>query len=856
MPEHSYDPAEIEPRWQTVWDERHTFRTPSDPEELRSKPKFYVLDMFPYPSGAGLHVGHPEGYTATDVIARMKRMQGFNVLHPMGWDAFGLPAERAAVRDGRHPAEITERNIDTFRSQIRRLGFSYDWDREINTSSSDYYRWTQWIFLKLHEKGLAYMADVPVNWCPALGTVLANEEVKDGVYVETGDPVERRLMRQWMLKITVYAERLLADLDDLDWPESVKEMQRNWIGKSHGADVRFAIDGSDESFTVFTTRPDTLFGATYCVLAPEHPLVEAITTDGRIPAVGAYVAEAKQKTDLDRTDLAKEKTGVFTGAYAVNPVNDQRLPIWVADYVLMGYGTGAIMAVPGHDERDHEFARSFGLPIIEVVSGSEVAIEEAAFTDNTGGVLVNSSGKDGLSINGLEVPEAIERITAWLEDRGLGRERVQYRLRDWLFSRQRYWGEPFPIIHTDAGEVIPLPEDMLPVELPLIDAFRPTDDGKPPLARASDDWLRVELPDGRTGVRETNTMPQWAGSCWYYLRYLDPHNEEQAWSAESEQYWMPVDLYVGGVEHAVLHLLYARFWHKVLFDCGLVHTKEPFQRLFNQGMILAYSFRDQGGKYYHPSETEEKDGKYFAKADGIELETQIEKMSKSKLNVVNPDEVIGAYGADAMRLYELFMGPLEVQKPWQMQGVEGVNRFLQRVWRLVVDEETGELNSKLSEAPSSSEPALERTLHKTLKKVVTDTETLQMNTAIAQMMIFVNEATNAASMPREIVKAFLALLAPYAPHLCEELWHRLGEEDLVADADWPKWDPKLCVDETITVVVQVNGKKRDELQVARDTDRDTLECMALASEKAQRFLEGRAPKRVIVVPGRLVNIVV
>jgi len=856
MPEFSYQPSVIEPKWQEVWAERRTFRTPSDPEELRSKPKYYVLDMFPYPSGAGLHVGHPEGYTATDVMARMKRAQGFNVLHPMGWDAFGLPAERAAVREGLHPAAITERNVNTFRKQIQRLGFSYDWEREVNTSKIDYYRWTQWIFLKLYEKGLAYQASVPVNWCPALGTVLANEEVKDGAYVETGDPVERRLMRQWMLKITEYAERLLDDLELVDWPESVKEMQRNWIGKSRGADVVFAIDGTDRNFTVFTTRPDTLFGATYCVFAPEHPLVAEITTEAQRAAVEAYVAEAAQKTDLDRTDLAKGKSGVFTGAFAVNPVNDERIPIWVADYVLMGYGTGAIMAVPGHDDRDHEFAREYDLPIIEVVSGSEKSIEEAAYTDNQDGILVNSSGKDGFSINGLKVPEAIARITAWLEERGLGEGRVQYRLRDWLFSRQRYWGEPFPIVHTDDGEVVPLPEDWLPVELPVIDEYKPTDDGRPPLARAGDDWLRVELPDGRMATRETNTMPQWAGSCWYYLRYLDPHDEAEAWSKEAEDYWMPVDLYVGGVEHAVLHLLYARFWHKVLYDCGYVHTKEPFQKLFNQGMILAYSYRDAGGKYYHPSDAEERGASFVVKGTDTALEAQIEKMSKSKLNVVNPDDVIEAYGADAMRLYELFMGPLEVQKPWQMKDVEGVNRFLHRVWRLVVDANTGELNPRLTDAAAPTEPELQRTLHKTIKKVTSDTEALQMNTAIAQMMIFVNDATSAATLPREIVEAFLRLLAPYAPHLCEEVWQRIGHDELIAHAEWPQWDAELARDELVTIVVQVNGKKKDELQVEHGTTDDDLERLALASEKALKYMDGKPAKKVIVVPGRLVNIVV
>jgi leucyl-tRNA synthetase len=857
MPNTSYDPHTIEPKWQQVWAERGTFKTPSDPDVLAAKPKFYVLDMFPYPSGAGLHVGHGEGYTATDVIARYKRMQGFNVLHPMGWDAFGLPAERAAVREGRHPADITQRNVNTFRRQQQRLGFSYDWDREVNTSSPEYYRWTQWIFLQLYHKGLAYMADVPVNWCPALGTVLANEEVKDGRYVETGDPVERRLMRQWMLKITEYAERLLEDLDDLDWPESVKEMQRNWIGKSHGADVVFKIAGSELEFTVFTTRPDTLFGATYCVLAPEHPLVAEITSEEQRAAVEAYVAEAAQKSDLDRTDLAKSKTGVFTGASAVNPVNDEEVPIWVADYVLMGYGTGAIMAVPGHDERDHEFAREFGLPIIEVVSGGEVPIEEAAFTDNTDGVLVNSTGKDGFSIDGLKVPDAIARITEWLAELGLGEGRVQYRLRDWLFSRQRYWGEPFPVVHTDDGEVVALDEGWLPVGLPAIDEYRPTEDGRPPLARAGDDWLRVELPDGRMATRETNTMPQWAGSCWYFLRFIDPHNDEAPWSKKLEQYWMPVDLYIGGVEHAVLHLLYARFWHKVLYDCGWVSTKEPFRKLFNQGMILAYSYRDANGKYHLPSEIEERDdGTAALKATGEILDSQIEKMSKSKLNVVNPDDVIADYGADSMRLYELFMGPLEIQKPWQMKGVEGVYRFLQRTWRLVIDEKSGELNPKLTDNPASSEPELERTLHKTIKKVADDTETLQMNTGIAQMMIFVNEATTAATLPRCIVTTFLRLLSPYAPHLCEELWQRLGEPELIAHADWPVADPALCIDDTITIVIQINGKKRDELAVAKDTPKDELERLALASDRAQKFMDDKPAKKVIVVPGRLVNIVV
>ena len=843
-----YNPAEIEPKWQQIWEDQKAFRTTQDLDELRQKPKFYVLDMFPYPSGAGLHVGHAEGYTATDVVARFKRMTGHHVLHPMGWDAFGLPAERAAVREGIHPAIITKRNVDNFRRQIKRLGFSYDWEREVSTALPDYYRWTQWIFLKLWEKDLAYLAEVPVNWCPALGTVLANEEVKDGKYVETGDPVERRNMRQWMLKITAYAERLIDDLDLVNWPESVKEMQRNWIGRSTGADVLFRIAGHENaSFEVFTTRPDTLFGATYCVLAPEHPLVEKVTSDDCRAEVDAYVAEAKQKTDLLRTDLAKEKTGVFTGAHAVNPVNGKEIPIWVADYVLMSYGTGAIMAVPGQDQRDWDFAKVYDLPIIRTVQPEE-GFEGEAYTGE--GPAINSEFLDG-----LEVREAKTKIIAWLEEKGLGKSKVQYKLRDWLFSRQRYWGEPFPIVHLEDGSVVPLPVDALPVELPPIDEYRPTDDGRPPLARAGDEWLMVELPDGRKGVRETNTMPQWAGSCWYYLRYIDPQNEEQPWDPELEKYWLPVDLYIGGVEHAVLHLLYARFWHKVLYDCDLVASKEPFHRLFNQGMILATSYKDKGGKY-HPKETlEERDGSLFVPGDDRPVDVQVEKMAKSKLNGIDPMKVIEEYGADAVRLYELFMGPLEQVKPWQMESVEGIHRFLSRVWRLVVDEHTGELTDRLTDVPSSSEADLEKVLHKTIKKVTEDTDGLRFNTAIAQMMVFVNAATSAKTLPRSIVEDFLRILCPYASHLVEELWQRLGSEGLACQASWPSWDEALCVDETITLVVQVNGKLRDRVEVPAGVDKEELERLALASEGAQRYLEGKTPRKVIVVPGRLVNIV-
>ncbi len=832
-----YDPAQIEPKWQKIWDDARVFEVSNDIDELKKKPKFYVLDMFPYPSASGLHVGHPEGYTATDVVARLKRMQGFNVLHPMGWDAFGLPAERAAMRDNIHPAIITQQNIDNFRRQIKRLGFSYDWSREIDTSSPDYYRWTQWIFLKLYDKGLAYLAEVPVNWCPALGTVLANEEVKDGKYVETGDPVEKRMMRQWMLKITAYAEQLINDLDSVDWPEGVKEMQRNWIGKSYGAHINFAVEGHSDPLKVYTTRPDTIFGVTFCVVAPEHPLVSAVTTDSQRAHVDAYIATTTSRSDQERLGDAAHKTGVFTGAFAINPLSGARIPIWVADYVLMTYGTGAIMAVPGHDERDEAFARTYSLPIISVVNEKQV--------------IINSE-----FLNGLAVSQAITGAIEHLEKAGLGEGTVQYRLRDWLFSRQRYWGEPFPIAYVD-NEAIPLAAELLPIVLPHVDSFTPTQDGQPPLARAGDEWLDIVLPDGQKARRETNTMPQWAGSCWYYLRFLDPQNTQAPWSKEAEQYWMPVDLYIGGVEHAVLHLLYSRFWHKVLYDCGLVHTKEPYQKLFNQGMILAQSYRDAQGKYYYPEDIESIDGKYIAKSTQRPVVAQTEKMSKSKFNVINPDDVISEYGADAMRLYELFMGPLEQVKMWQMSGVEGVYRFLHRTWRLVINEETNELVERLNDEPGDSIPELWRSLHKTIKKVEEDTLALRFNTAISQMMTFVNEVTAfQGAIPKEILRLFLPVLAPYAPHLAEELWQRLGESTLLAIKSWPQFDASLCVDDTVNITLQVNGKKRDEMTVSRELTKEELEKLALERPLIQRFMEGKPVRKVIVVLGRIVNVVV
>ncbi len=835
-----YRPEEIEPRWQAFWDANATFRTLDD----LTLPKYYVLDMFPYPSGAGLHVGHPEGYTATDILARFKRMRGFNVLHPMGWDAFGLPAERAALRTGRHPAELTQEYIGNFRRQIKRLGFSYDWEREIDTTDPAYYRWTQWIFLKLYERDLAYQAEVPVNWCPAQGTVLANEEVQDGKYVETGDPVERRLMRQWQLRIPLYAERLLSDLDELDWPEPIKEMQRHWIGRSEGAECDFRVADHDATVRVFTTRPDTLFGATYMVLAPEHALVETITTEAQREAVRAYVAEATQKSDLERTDLAEGKTGVFTGAYAINPVNGEQIPIWISDYVLVTYGTGAIMAVPAHDTRDWEFATKFGLPIIEVVSGGDVT-EEAYVGD---GALVNSSFLDGLS-----VPDAKAKITAWLQEKGLGEGTVNYRLRDWLFSRQRYWGEPFPVLHREDATVVTVPVDQLPVELPHLDEFKPTDDGQPPLARA-EAWIRTTDPTtGEVAYRETNTMPQWAGSCWYYLRYIDPHNTEQLVAPEKEQYWMPVDLYVGGAEHAVLHLLYARFWHKVLYDAGVVSTKEPFGRLFNQGMILAYSNIDANGKYYPPEDVEERGGAWFARSTGERVERRIEKMSKSKLNVANPDDVIDEYGADAFRLYEMYMGPLEATKPWQTDGVRGMHRFLARAWRLLTDDDNA-LSGRVVDAPLEGD--LLKLAHATTRRVTDDIEGMRFNTAIAALIECLNEMYRQDALPRELVTRFVLLLAPFAPHLAEELWSILGHDVTLAYATWPTWDPAVLVENTVTVPVQVNGKVRGTIDVSKDAPADEVLAAARALERvAAQLAEGRVVKE-IWVPGRIVNFIV
>ncbi|AFQ18437.1 leucine--tRNA ligase [Bacillus thuringiensis] len=799
----SFNHQDIEKKWQGYWEENKTFRTPDETE----KPKFYALDMFPYPSGAGLHVGHPEGYTATDILSRMKRMQGYNVLHPMGWDAFGLPAEQYALDTGNSPAEFTEHNINTFRNQIKSLGFSYDWDREVNTTDPNYYKWTQWIFLKLFEKGLAYVDEVPVNWCPALGTVLANEEIIDGKSERGGHPVERRPMRQWMLKITAYGDRLLEDLDELDWPESLKDMQRNWIGRSEGAEVHFNIDGTDEKFTVFTTRPDTLFGATYCVLAPEHALVAEITTAEQKEAVEAYINAVKMKSDLERTELAKEKTGVFTGAYAVNPVNGEKLPIWIADYVLATYGTGAVMAVPAHDERDYEFASVFNLPMKEVVKGGDITKE--VYTGD--GAHVNSAFLDGLNKE-----EAIAKMIEWLEVTSAGNQKVTYRLRDWLFSRQRYWGEPIPVIHWEDGTMTAVKEEELPLVLPKTENIRPSGTGESPLANI-DEWVNVVDPEtGKKGRRETNTMPQWAGSCWYYLRYIDPNNSEALVDPEKVKQWLPVDIYIGGAEHAVLHLLYARFWHKVLYDIGVVPTKEPFQQLFNQGMILGENN---------------------------------EKMSKSKGNVVNPDDIVASHGADTLRLYEMFMGPLDASIAWSENGLDGARRFLDRVWRLFV-QDNGELSEKITDAPNKE---LEKAYHQTVKKVTEDYAELRFNTAISQMMVFINDAYKAETLPKEYVEGFVKMIAPVAPHIGEELWSKLGYNETITYASWPIFDESKLVEDEVEIVVQVMGKVRAKLTMSKDASKEEMEQLAL--EAIQDQIEGKTVRKVIVVPGKLVNVV-
>jgi leucyl-tRNA synthetase len=830
---------EIETKWQKYWEENQTFAVTEDPSVPPEKRK-YVLDMFPYPSGAGLHVGHPEGYTATDIYCRYLRMHGYNVLHPMGFDSFGLPAENYAIKTGTHPKATTEKNIENFRKQIKSLGFCYDWNREISTHTPEYYRWTQWIFIQLFKKGLAYESQTPINWCPNCLTGLANEEVKEGKCERCGTRVVRKNIRQWVLKITDYAENLLSDLDSLDWPESVKSMQRNWIGKSEGASVFFKLEKSDDRLEVYTTRCDTLFGATYMVVAPEHPLVGKLTTAEQKDAVEAYLASTAHKSDLERTDLAKDKTGVFSGSYAINPVNGEKIPVWIADYVLISYGTGAIMAVPAHDTRDWEFAKKFGLPIIEVLKG-DVDVQQQAWTED--GVHVNSGFLDGLGKQ-----EAIEKMLAWLEEKGLGRKTTNYKLRDWIFSRQRYWGEPIPLVHCDHCGVVPVPEDQLPLRLPDVASYKPSGTGESPLALI-DDWVNTTCPVcGGPAKRETNTMPQWAGSCWYYLRYLDPHNDKMFVAPEKEQYWMPVDLYVGGAEHAVLHLLYARFWHEVLYDLGIVSTREPFQKLVNQGMITSFAFQRKDKSLVPSDMVEEKSPNLFVeKATGEQLERVVAKMSKSLKNVINPDEIIDEYGADAMRMYEMFMGPLEVSKPWATTGLSGVYRFLDRIWRLYEDRPISE------EAPSKE---ILKTLHKTIKKVTADTATLNFNTAISQMMVLVNELYKIDTLPRVVWEASIKMLGPYVPHLAEELWQRSGHQPSLANESWPAYDESLTVDEETELVIQVNGKVRARTVISKGMAKEALLELARSNEKILGWLEGKTVVKEIVVPDKLVNFVV
>jgi leucyl-tRNA synthetase len=880
-----YNFAEIEPKWQKYWEENKTFKTPDD----FSKPKYYILDMFPYPSGAGLHVGHPEGYTATDILSRYKRMKGFNVLHPMGYDAFGLPAEQYAMQTGTHPAITTQKNCDNFRRQIKSIGLSYDWDREINTTDPKYFKWTQWIFKQLYntwfdeeqqkgrpiselaipttikEKGeeavkqyisnkrLAYYDNAQVWWCDSCKTVCANEEVlTDGSHEKCGHQVIRKNLKQWLLRIPHYGERLLQGLENLDWPAGVKDMQRNWIGKSTGAEVDFEIDGLGKKLRVYTTRPDTLFGATYMVVAPEHALVNEITTDEKRVTVENYIKAAALKSDLDRTDLAKEKTGVFTGRYAVNPVNNTRIPIWVADYVLTGYGTGAIMAVPAHDTRDFEFAKTFGIPVVCILDPQKAANREeilkgdACWTED--GEYINSANTEtGLNINGLNKEAGIQKTVEWLENNGIGKATVNFKLRDWLFSRQRYWGEPFPVIHWEDGEVTLVEDEDLPLELPELEEYTPSETGESPLANATD-WLMVTDKNGRNGRRETNTMPQWAGSCWYYLRYIDPLNCNSIFDVKKEQYWMPVDLYIGGAEHAVLHLLYARFWHKVLFDLGIVSTDEPFQKLFNQGMILAFAYETSTGAKVASDLVEERDSKYFNKETGEELKQIVAKMSKSLKNVVNPDDVIERYGADSLRLYEMFMGPLDERKPWAENGVKGVFNFLNRAYRFFSETEN------ITEGDEDSE--LAKLLHQTIRKVAFDIEHLKFNTAISALMVLNNLAIKKGKVTQTTAETFAKILAPFAPHMAEELWSLYGHNETLAYEPWPAVDESLLKEDSFEYPVSFNGKMRFKIEIPVDMDSEEIEKTVLADEKAQKWLEGKTVRKFILVPKKIINVVV
>ena len=846
-----YPFSEIEPKWQKFWDEHKTFKVTED-EKYPKEKRMYVLDMFPYPSAAGLHVGHPEGYTATDIYCRYLRMNGYNVLHPMGYDAFGLPAENYAIKTGTHPKITTNENIAHFTKQIKSLGFSYDWDRCVSTCEPEYYKWTQWIFLQLYKKGLAYEAQTPINWCPSCQTGLANEEVKEGRCERCHSQVTHKTIRQWMLKITAYADRLDKDLDSLDWPESVKLMQHNWIGKSTGAEVTFTVadkDGkpTDQNLTVYTTRCDTLFGATYMVVSPEHKIVPSITTEEQKAAVQKYIEDAAKKSDLERTDLNKDKTGVFSGSYAINPVNGKLIPIWIADYVLISYGTGAIMAVPAHDTRDWDFATKFNLPIIEVLK-SEVDVQKQAWTED--GVHVNSE-----FLNGLNKKDAIEKMLSFLEEKKIGKKAINYKLRDWVFSRQRYWGEPIPLVHCPSCGTVPVPEEELPLKLPEVKSYQPTGTGESPLA-AIDSWVNCKCPKcGKDAKRETNTMPQWGGSCWYYLRYIDPKNQEKFCDSKKEQYWMPVDLYIGGAEHAVLHLLYARFWHKVLYDLGVVSTKEPFQRLVNQGMITSFAFQ-RADKTLVPVDevTKNEDGTFTETKTGEKLEQIVAKMSKSLKNVVNPDDEVRDYGADSVRMYEMFMGPLTMSKPWSTQGIVGIHRFLEKVWGISEKPLSDiDITQKLTDEKLIS---ARKTFAQTVKKVTNDTATLNFNTAISQMMIFVNEIAKLDSVPKAMWSDFVKLLSPYAPHLAEELWQKLGHNDTIAYEKWPEFSEDFAKDDEKTIVVMINGKLRGNFKAKAGTSEEELKQSALNNPDAKRYIDGKQIVKTVVVKDKLVNFVV
>ena len=811
----SYDHKSIENRWQKFWSENQTFKS----EDISTdKPKYYVLDMFPYPSGAGLHVGHALGYVATDIVARYKRMKGFNVLHPMGWDAFGLPAEQYAIKTGTHPKETTHQNVSNFKKQINSLGFSYDWSREINTTDPNYYKWTQWIFMQLYNKGLAYEQEVAVNWCPELKAVLANEEVVNGKSDIGGHPVVRLPMRQWILKITDYAESLLNGLDDLDWPENIKELQKNWIGKSEGVELGFDIDGHNDTINVYTTRPDTLFGASYMVLAPEHTLIHSIVTDEQRSKVEAYIEETKKKSDFDRTEVNKDKTGVFTGSYAINPFSKEKIEIWIADYVLISYGTGAIMAVPGHDERDWEFASKYNLPIVEVVEGGDVS--KAAYTAKGNAKIINSSNNKTLSLDGLSVDQAIKEAISFIEKNSIGKATVNYKLRDWLFSRQRYWGEPFPLIHKDDSVEL-IQEKDLPVMLPEVENYKPSNDGKSPLSLVKN-WVEVKDESNNIiGLRETNTMPQWAGSCWYFLRFTDPNNANEAWSKEKENYWMPVDLYIGGQEHAVLHLLYARFWHHVLYDLNLVSTKEPFKKLYNQGMILG----DDGTK-----------------------------MSKSRGNVINPEEIMDEYGSDSMRLYEMFMGPLNKSKPWSTKGLQGCYRFVNKLWSIIVDE-NGNLSSKIVDNDEEDKDTL-FLHHQTIKKLGEDIENLHFNTAVSQLMIYCNHLQKCNTVSKKLIEELVIILSPFVPHIAEEFWSLLGQSQTISYQSWPQYSEDLIQLDEVTIAVQVNGKLRANINVSKDSNESDVISEAMSLENVKKFTSDGNIVKTIYVPNRLLNFVV